>query len=146
MRRVREVLRLKFASGMPGREIARRLGVAPSTVRETLKRFDAAGLSWPLADDMTETALEERLYGAAGTRQGHRRHAEPDWAAVHRELKRKHVTLSILMARRQPRSRSSRPSLSTARRRAPATSRRKPATLACPSSTCCCDVADAPAN
>jgi transposase len=32
----------------------------------------------------------------AGTKQGHRRHAEPDWALIHRELKRKHVTLSIL--------------------------------------------------
>src|SRR5580704_8684278 len=28
--------------------------------------------------------------------QGHRSQVEPDWAAVHRELKRKHVTLSIL--------------------------------------------------
>jgi transposase len=35
-------------------------------------------------------------YGPAGTKQGHRRHAEPDWAGIHRELKRKHVTLSIL--------------------------------------------------
>jgi transposase len=30
---------------------------------------------------------------AVGKKQGHRRLAEPDWAAVHRELKRKHVTL-----------------------------------------------------
>jgi hypothetical protein len=33
---------------------------------------------------------------AAATARGHRRQAEPDWAAVHRELKRKHVALSIL--------------------------------------------------
>ena len=32
----------------------------------------------------------------AGTKQGHRRQVEPDWAGIHRELKRKHVTLSIL--------------------------------------------------
>jgi transposase len=31
-----------------------------------------------------------------GTKQGHRRQVEPDWAAIHRELKRKHVTLQIL--------------------------------------------------
>jgi len=47
MRQVREVLRLKFVGGVLTREIARRLGVAPSTVRETLKRFAAAGLIWP---------------------------------------------------------------------------------------------------
>ncbi len=86
MRQVREILRLTFASGIPGREIARRLGIAPSTVRETVKRFQAAGLAWPLAEDVTEEALEASLYGAAGTRQGHRRVPEPDWAAIHREL------------------------------------------------------------
>ena len=45
---------------------------------------------------MTDAALEAALFTAAGTKQGHRRHAEPDWAAIHRELKRKHVTLTIL--------------------------------------------------
>jgi transposase len=96
MRQVREILRLKFDGGTSGREIALRLGIAASTVRETLKRFVAAGLTWPLAEEATEEALEERLYGKAGTKQGHRRHAEPDWAGIHRELKCKHVTLSIL--------------------------------------------------
>jgi transposase len=96
MRQVREILRLKFGSGTSGREIALRLGIAASTVRETLKRFAAAGLTWPLAAEVTEEALEERLYGKAGTKQGHRRHTEPDWAGIHRGLKRKHVTLSIL--------------------------------------------------
>src|SRR5215831_8112387 len=95
MRQVREVLRLKFVGGVPTREIARRIGVAASTVRATLKRFEAAGLSWPLPEE-TDAALEARLFANAGTKQGHRRLIEPDWAAIHRELKRKHVTLSIL--------------------------------------------------
>src|SRR5262245_22402292 len=96
MRHVREILRLTFANGMPGREIARRLGLAPSTVRAAVERFRATGLSWPLADEVTDEALEERLYGRAGSKLGHRRHAEPDWASIHRELKRKHVTLAIV--------------------------------------------------
>src|SRR5882762_6018772 len=95
MRQVREVLRLKFVGDLSNHEIARRAGVPPSTVRATRKRLRVAGLSWPLPDDMTDAALEARLF-AAGTKQGHRRQAEPDWAAIHRELKRKHVTLSIL--------------------------------------------------
>jgi hypothetical protein len=41
---------------------ARRIGIAPSTVRTTIRRFQAAGLSWPLADDMTDAALEARLF------------------------------------------------------------------------------------
>src|SRR5262249_12392702 len=96
MRHVREVLRLKFVGGVPIREIARRIGVAASTVRATLGRFEAAGLSWPLPEEMTDAVLEARLFANAGAKQGHRRHIEPDWAAIHRELKRKHVTLSIL--------------------------------------------------
>jgi transposase len=96
MRQVREVLRLKFVGGVPTREIARRVGVAASTVRATLKRFQAAGLSWPLPEELTDAELEARLFSEVGTKRGHRRLAEPDWAAIHRELKRKHVTLSIL--------------------------------------------------
>jgi len=95
MRQVRDVLRLKTA-GVSGNEIARRVGVAPSTVRLTLKRLTAAGLSWPLSAELTDVALDAQLFTGAGKKQGHRRRAEPDWAAVHRELKRKHVTLQIL--------------------------------------------------
>jgi transposase len=95
MRQVRDVLRLN-AAGVSGNEIARRVGVAPSTVRLTLTRLAAAGLGWPLPAELTDAALEARLLTAAGKKQGHRRRTEPDWAAVHRELKRKHVTLQIL--------------------------------------------------
>jgi len=96
MRQVREILRLKLVGGLATREVGRRVGVAASTVRATLKRFQASGLSWPLPEELTDTALDIRLFGPAGSKQGHRRQAEPDWAAIHRELKRKHVTLSIL--------------------------------------------------
>jgi len=96
MRQVREVLRLRFVGGVPIREIARRIGVVASTVRATINRFQAAGLSWPLPEEMTDAALEARLYADAGSKQGYRRQAEPDWASIHRELKRKHVTLSLL--------------------------------------------------
>jgi IS30 family transposase len=46
MRDVREIIRLKFSS-VSTHEIARRLNMARSTVRETLKRADGAGLSRP---------------------------------------------------------------------------------------------------
>jgi transposase-like protein len=91
MRQVREIIRLKFSAGIPTREIARRLGVAASTVRETLRRFEVGGLGWPLPNGMSDGHLEAALYANHGTKRGHRRHAEPDWPTVHRELKRKHV-------------------------------------------------------
>jgi len=96
MRQVREVLRLTTA-GVSSNEVARRLGIAASTVRLTLQRLTGAGLSWPLPTEMSDTALEALLFTAVGTKQGHRRHTEPDWAWVHRELKRsKYVTLQVL--------------------------------------------------
>jgi len=96
MRQVREILGLTFSNKIPGREIARRLGIAASTIRATVERFRSSGLTWPLSDEITDEFLEDKLYGRAGTKRGQRRHTEPDWARTHRELKRKHVTLSIL--------------------------------------------------
>lgn len=74
MRHVRDVISMK-AAGLPSREISRRVGAAPSTVRPAIRRFEAAGLTWPLPDELTDTALELRLFAKTGNgnRQGHRR-------------------------------------------------------------------------
>lgn len=96
MRRVREILRYRFEQGLGHKAISVRVGAAPSTVRETLRRAAAAGLTWPLGEDLGDAALEAALYHPAGTKTGHRRSPEPDWAVVHREMKRKHVTLQII--------------------------------------------------
>ncbi len=96
MRDVREIIRLKFSARVATREVARRLGMAPSTVRETLKRLASAGFSWPLPEGVSDTDLEAALYAFRGSKRGHRLHGEPDWRTVHRELKRKHVTLQIV--------------------------------------------------
>ena len=45
---------------------------------------------------MNDETLEKPLYGILGSRQGYRRQAEPEWSQIHGELRRKHVTLSIL--------------------------------------------------
>jgi transposase len=95
MRQLRTLLRLS-RDGVSAREIGRRLGVARSTIQENLKRAAAAGLTWPLADDVTDDVLEQRLFGRAGAATGQRRRVEPDWAALARELKRPAVTMMIL--------------------------------------------------
>jgi len=68
LRQVREIVRLKFVGGVPTREIARRIGVAASTARATIDRFQAAGLSWPLPEGMADAALEAKLFADAGTK------------------------------------------------------------------------------
>src|SRR4029077_20141287 len=85
MRQLRHLLRLHH-DGVSAREIGRRLGVARSTIQDNLKRAAAAGLAWPLADGVTDEALERQLFGRAGVAQGRRRRVEPDWADLAREL------------------------------------------------------------
>src|SRR5271170_3900753 len=75
MRQAREIIRLKFSTSLPTREIARRLGLAPSTVRETLSRLDCAGLSWPLPEGIGDAELDAALYA-------NRREASGDTAAM----------------------------------------------------------------
>jgi transposase len=97
MRRAREILRLRLGAGLSLHEVARRTGVARSTLREMMGRFDRSGLAWPLPMDLSDGDLESRLYGEASGRQGWRRAAQPDWAGLHGELKRnKHLTLQML--------------------------------------------------
>ena len=95
MRQMRYLLRLHH-DGVSTREIGRLLGVARSTIQGNLKRVAAAGLSWPLADDITDEVLEGRLFGRPALAAGQRRRVEPDWAALARELKRPGVTMTIL--------------------------------------------------
>ncbi len=61
MRRVREILRLRFGAGMSHKGIARSLGIAASTVRLTVARVAAAGLCWPLPDQLSDAVLEDKL-------------------------------------------------------------------------------------
>jgi hypothetical protein len=57
MRRIRQLLLLHFGAGASTRTIGRELGISPSTVREYLTRAVAAGISWPLAADITDESL-----------------------------------------------------------------------------------------
>ena len=97
MRQIRELLRLKFGdSKLSERAIALQLGVARSTVQDYVARISAAGLTWPLPDDLTDAVLNERLFGRPSTQTGLRRRIEPDWAGLAREMKRDGVNLLIL--------------------------------------------------
>src|SRR3954467_10640322 len=71
MRRVREILRLKYEAGASDRAIARSVGVARSTARLCLDRVAAAGLTWPLPEGLTDGALQpvDKIAGCAQYRK-----------------------------------------------------------------------------
>jgi len=95
MRKIREVLRLKWGCGMSNRRIAASSGIARPTVGEYLRRAEEAGLTWPLPDELDDAHLERLLFPPPPDLPAHVR-GVPDWAHLHKELRRKHVTLFLL--------------------------------------------------
>ena len=95
MRKITEVLRLKFAAGLSHEKIARAVGLSKGAVTKYVSLAEARGLSWPLPPELDEAALEVRLYPP---RDGAHDRVEPDYGAMHTELRRKGVTLQLLWA------------------------------------------------
>lgn len=94
MRNIREALRLSQQAKLSNRQIGRSLHVAASTVDRYLKRAEQAGLAWPLAGDMDDAALERVLFPPQPPSRVPR--VPPDYGWIHRELRRKGVTLELL--------------------------------------------------
>jgi transposase len=79
MRQIREVLRLAQAKSLSPTEIAIAAHLPRTTVRNYLSRAAAAGLSWPLPEDLDDRGLEERLFGRPAPQEsGGRSVAVPD--------------------------------------------------------------------
>ena len=97
MRKIKEVLRLKFGLGFANRQIARSCSINHSTVADYLYRAKAAGLDqWPLPDGLDEAGLEKRLFPTVAPRSEQPRGA-PNWPAIHEDLQaHKHVTLQLV--------------------------------------------------
>lgn len=95
MRKIKEILRLKFEVGLSYRGIQRSLNIGYGTVVEYLKRAEQAGISWPLSDDLDERTLGRLLYPSSGA-SGQRRFVDPDYLWIRQELKQKGVTKHLL--------------------------------------------------
>ena len=95
MRKIREILRLKWECNCNNHLIARSVGVSSSTVSECLRRAREANLTWPLPKTLDDEALTSLLYPPARKISSQER-GEIDWAYIHQELKRKHMTLMLL--------------------------------------------------
>ena len=93
MRKIREVLRLKFDSGLSVRKISRSLGIGHSSAGDYLCRFAASGLAWPCS--LSDSELEQQLFPPTPAVPSEQRPL-PDWSWVHAELRRPGVTLALL--------------------------------------------------
>lgn len=92
MRKIKEILKLHYEH-VSNREIARRLGIGAGSVSRYLTRAKAAKLSWPLTDDWTNEKIYSVLFPTTSRNPSY---PLPDFGKVHKELKRKGVTLMLL--------------------------------------------------
>lgn len=95
MRKIKEVLRLKWEHSFSNREIAHSCSLSHSTVREYLLRAKSAKICWPLPAELDDGTLENLLFPPPGPISPDSRQM-PDMEYVHKELKRKSVTLQLL--------------------------------------------------
>jgi transposase len=97
MRKIREVLRLKFECDCSHRAIAASCELSPGSVSDYLQRAKEASLTWEQAAAMSDAQVEARLFRQVGYHEPTRR-TPVDFAWVHRELSRMGVTLQLLWA------------------------------------------------
>lgn len=95
MRMIKEVLRLHHSCGLSNKQISKALGCSRGAVSEYIHRAHAAGLSWPLPDELDDCQIEQRLFPPVVKLQGR---TLPDFKYIHTELKKKGVTLVLLWA------------------------------------------------
>ena len=93
VRKIREILRLRYEQGLSHREVAQACVIGPSSVSRYLQRAARHGLGWPLPADLDDAGLEARLFHRPAPAPNR---ARPDCAHIHGELKRNGVTLQLL--------------------------------------------------
>lgn len=95
MRKITEILRLKYEVKLSHEQISRACGVSKGVVAKYVQLAAARGVTWPLPPAVDQAALDALLFPAV-ERPSH--FITPDYFEVHNELKRKGVTLQLLWA------------------------------------------------
>ena len=95
MRKIRDVLRLRLALGLPQRAVGCSLGLSQATVSDYMGRARRASLGWPLPEGLDDDRLEALLFPPPSQVPVEQRPV-PDWVWVHRELRRPNATLALL--------------------------------------------------
>lgn len=95
MRKIREILRLNWEKGLSPRKISKSCSIARTTVQDYIKRAEEAGIVWPQAQELDDTALERILYPPKGSIKETGK-SMPSMDYLYQEMRRKGVTLQLL--------------------------------------------------
>ena len=96
MRNIKECLRLKFEGGLSHEKIARALQLSKGVVSKYVTAAAETGMEWPALAVLDEVALAAALLPTARVRHTRGERVLPDLITIHRELRRKGVTLQLL--------------------------------------------------
>ena len=94
LRKIKEIMRLKYEAGLSNRAIAGACKISNSTVGEYLRRAKAAGIGWPLTEE-NEDRLYQQLFPGKRVPVEQTRPL-PGWEEVRKELRQKGVTLQLI--------------------------------------------------
>ncbi|MBO0800280.1 MAG: IS21 family transposase, partial [Blastocatellia bacterium] len=95
MRKITDLLRLHFDARLSQRQISAATKLSVGVINKYLAAAEAANLSWPLPEGLTEAQLRQRLFPDP-TLSPKEPKILPDYASIHQELKRKGVTRQLL--------------------------------------------------
>ena len=95
MRKIKEIIRLKFEVGLSLRAIQQSLNISYGTVANYIHRAEQAGIRWPLPPDIDERTLARLLFPSTGN-QGHRGFIDLDYVSLYQELKSPKMTKFLL--------------------------------------------------
>ena len=88
MIKLREILRLKYEAKLSLRQISSCLNLSIGVISKYVQRADAAGLGWPLPDEVSDQVLKAKLQPRRITTASPH-FVEPDFEVMARELKQK---------------------------------------------------------
>ena len=94
MRKLKEILRLKYGANLTHRQIAKSLSISPSSVSTYANRAAQLGItSWPLDDTWDDSKLTRAFFA---TKVQPKQYYLPDWLTVKQGLRCKTMTLLLL--------------------------------------------------
>jgi transposase len=93
MLKIKELFRLAIEMNLSHRQIAQSLNVSHTVVNRYLKRFKKSNLSYETLLKLGDKEIISALY--EHDKKSHKR-TIPDWDYIHKEMKRKAVTLELL--------------------------------------------------
>jgi transposase len=93
MSKLKDILRLKYESNLSARQIARALNVSHTVVNNYLSKTDNCSKTYEELKDLSNNEIVSNLFPQETKKY---KYTPPNFAYIHKELRRKGVTLELL--------------------------------------------------